>query len=46
MSGAGTVAKAVGERLSGSRPGPLRAIAAAAIVGAASAAVTYKALRH
>lgn len=46
MSGVGTVGKAVGERLSGGRPGPLRAVAAAAIVGVASAAITYKALRH
>lgn len=44
--GVGTVGKAAGERLSGGRPGALRALAAAAIVGAASAVITYKALRH
>ncbi|MEA2213591.1 MAG: hypothetical protein QOF83_3539 [Solirubrobacteraceae bacterium] len=42
----GTVGKAVGERISGGRPGPLRAFAAAAVVGAAAAVVAYKALRH
>ena len=46
MSGVSTVGKAVGERLSGGRPGALRAIAAAAVVGAASAVITYKALRN
>jgi hypothetical protein len=40
-----TVGKAVGERVSGGRPGVLRAFAAAAVVGAATAVVTYKALR-
>jgi hypothetical protein len=46
MSGVSTVGKAVGERLSGGRPGVLRAVAAAAVVGAASAVITYKALRN
>jgi hypothetical protein len=40
-----TVGKAVGERVGGGRPGVLRAFAAAAVVGAASAVLTYKALR-
>ncbi len=44
-AGVRTVGKAVGERVSGSRPGPLRAFAAAAVVGAATAVLTYKALR-
>jgi hypothetical protein len=46
MSGVSTVGKAVGERLSGGRPGALRAMAAAAVVGMASAVITYKALRN
>jgi hypothetical protein len=40
-----TVGKAVGEKVTGGRPGVLRAFAAAAVVGAASAVLTYKALR-
>jgi hypothetical protein len=44
-AGVKTVGKAVGERVTGGRPGVLRAFAAAAVVGAASAVITYKALR-
>ncbi|MDQ6834567.1 MAG: hypothetical protein M3016_00080 [Actinomycetota bacterium] len=40
-----TVGKAAGERVAGGKPGPFRAFAAAAVVGAAAAVVTYKALR-
>ena len=40
-----TVGKAVGERLSGNGPGPMRAFVAAAVAGAATAVLTYKALR-
>jgi hypothetical protein len=36
---------AVGDRLGGNRPGPLRASLAAAAVGGAVAATVYKALR-
>ena len=46
MSAVSTVGKAVGERLTGGRPGALRAFAAAAVVGAASAVLTYRALRQ
>ena len=44
-AGVKTVGHAVGEKVSGGQPGPLRAFAAAAIVGAAAAVVTYKSLR-
>jgi hypothetical protein len=40
-----TLGKAVVERVKGSQPGPLRAFAAAVVVGAAAAAFTYRALR-
>jgi hypothetical protein len=40
-----TVLKAIGERLSGSSPGALRALLAATIVGIAAAVATYKLLR-
>jgi hypothetical protein len=40
-----TVGKAAGQRLSGFGPGPMRAAAAATVVGAASAVATYKLLR-
>lgn len=40
-----TVGKAIGERAGGGRPGPMRALAAAAVVGAVSAVATYRALR-
>jgi hypothetical protein len=39
------VGKAATERLTGMGPGPLRAAAAAAVVGVASAVATYKVLR-
>ena len=39
------VGKAATERLTGLGPGPVRAAAAATVVGAASAALTYKLLR-
>ena len=46
MSGPkGTLGKAIGERVSGGRPGPVRAIVASAVVGVAAAALTYRALR-
>ena len=44
-AGVRTVGKAIGERVSGGRPGPMRAFGAAAIVGAVAAVATYKALR-
>jgi len=37
--------KTVGERVSGGRPGGLRAFAAAAVIGAVTAVATCKALR-
>ena len=39
------VAKAAADRLSGDRPGPLRAAVAAAVVGTAAAVLTYRLLR-
>jgi hypothetical protein len=39
------VGKAAGERALGLGPGPVRAAVAATITGAATAALTYKALR-
>lgn len=39
------VGEAAVQRLSGSRPGPVGAFIAAAIVGVAAATVTYRALR-
>jgi 1,4-dihydroxy-2-naphthoate octaprenyltransferase len=38
--------QAITDRLSGERPGPLRAALAAVVAGTAVATVTYKALRH
>ena len=43
--GVKTVKKAVAERASGSRPGPLRALGAAAVAGVAAGVLTYKLLR-
>jgi hypothetical protein len=40
-----TVGKAAGQRLSGSRPGPMAAFIAAAIVGVGAGVATYKLLR-
>lgn len=40
-----TVGKAATQRLTGMGPGPIRAAAAATVVGAASAVATYKLLR-
>jgi hypothetical protein len=40
-----TVGRAVVERLSGSRPSSIRALAAAAVTGGATATVTYRLLR-
>jgi hypothetical protein len=37
--------KAIGERLSGSKPGVLRALVAAVTVGATAAVLTYRLLR-
>ncbi len=44
--GVKTVGKAVGDRLMGEGPGPIRAAVAAAITGGATAALTYHFLRH
>ncbi|HEY3729145.1 MAG TPA: hypothetical protein VGL51_18355 [Solirubrobacteraceae bacterium] len=41
----GIVKKAVGERLSGDRPSPVRAILASVVTGVVAAGVTYKVLR-
>jgi hypothetical protein len=40
-----TAGKAASERVRGGRPGPLRAFAAAAVVGLATAVITYRLLR-
>lgn len=40
-----TVGKAASERVRGDGPGPLRAFAAAAVTGLATAFVTYRVLR-
>ena len=40
-----TVGKAVGERLGGGKPGRMRALGAAIVVGAGAAVATYRALR-
>jgi hypothetical protein len=40
-----TVAKAVGERVGGGRPGPMSAALTAAAVGGAVAVTVYRALR-
>ena len=40
-----TVGKALGERVTGGKPGRGRAMAAAVVVGAGAAVATYKALR-
>jgi hypothetical protein len=40
-----TVGKAAAKRLSGSGAGPLQAFAAAAVVGVATAVLTYRLLR-
>jgi|GEM_PF-4969299 len=47
MSSAATraVGKAAVKRLSGSRPGPVGAFIASAVVGTAAAAATYRVLR-
>ena len=45
MTPLSTVGKAIGERVAGGQPGRMRAIAAAAVVGAGAAVATYKALR-
>lgn len=39
------VGKAAGERITGGRPGPARAMVAAAITGTVSAVLTYRLLR-
>jgi hypothetical protein len=39
------VAKAIRDRLTGSKPGVLRALVSAIIVGLAAAVLTYRALR-
>jgi hypothetical protein len=40
-----TVGKAAMERITGGKPGPVRAALASAVTGGATAAVTYKLLR-
>jgi hypothetical protein len=40
------VKQVVADRIGGNKPSPFRAIAAAAVVGAAAAGITYKALRR
>ena len=45
MKGAQTVAKAVGERVGGGRPGPMSAFLTAAAVGGAVGLAVYRALR-
>jgi len=40
------VARVTGERLGGDKPGAPRALGAAAVAGAAAAAVTYRLLRR
>lgn len=44
--GVKSLGKAVGERVSGDRPGAMRALVAAAVTGTAAAVLTYKALRN
>ncbi len=39
------VGRAAAERLSGGRPGPFRALAAATLAGGATATITYRLLR-
>jgi hypothetical protein len=43
--GVSTVKKAVAQRASGDRPGPLRAFGAAVVVGVAAGVLTYRMLR-
>jgi hypothetical protein len=45
MKGTQTVAKAVGDRLGGGRPGPVSASLTAIAVGGAVAVTVYRALR-
>lgn len=40
-----TVGNAVGERVSGGRPGPMRSCLTAIVAGVGAAVITYKALR-
>jgi hypothetical protein len=41
----GTIGKALGERMAGDQPSRTRSLAAAAIVGASAAVLTYRILR-
>jgi hypothetical protein len=41
----GILKRAITDKLKGDRPSPVRAVAAAAVAGVVSAAVTYKVLR-
>lgn len=41
----GTIGKALGQRISGSKPGVLRALLVASIVGIGAAILTYRLLR-
>jgi hypothetical protein len=42
----GFLTRVVADRVGGKRPAPPRAVGAAAVVGTAAAAVTYRLLRH
>jgi len=41
----GILRRAIGDRLKGNRPSPVRAVLAATVAGAGVAVITYKALR-
>lgn len=43
---AGFLSRVAGERISGKRPSPPRAIGAAIVVGAVAGTLTYRLLRH
>jgi hypothetical protein len=42
----GFLKRVAADRMTGQRPAPPRALAAAAVVGSAVAAITYRLLRH
>jgi hypothetical protein len=46
VPGVRTVGKAAAERITGLGPGPIRAFAAAAFTGTATAVLTYRVLRN
>jgi hypothetical protein len=45
MKGTNIIRKAVSDRMSGGRPGALRAFGAAVVVGVSAAVLTYRLLR-